>query len=71
VAIHAVTVFVNSSVVMPVCVASSSGIMPFSPDAASAFMSPSRTALNGYVVFHSGCFGARAFTRASAKANWT
>jgi hypothetical protein len=45
--------------------------MPFSPDAARAFMSPSSTALNGCFVFHSGCSGASAFTRASAKANWT
>ncbi len=44
--------------------------MPFSPDAASAFMSPSSTALNGCFVFHSGCFGASAFTRSMAKSNW-
>ena len=33
-------------------------------------MSPSSTALNGCVFFHSGCLAATAFTRSSAKANW-
>ena len=68
--IQSATILVNSSLVMPVCVASSSSTNPFSPDAARAFMSPSRTALNGCLVFHSGFFGASAFTRSSAKANW-
>ena len=38
---------------------------------ASAFMSPSSTALNGCLVFQSGFCGASALTRSSAKANWT
>ena len=58
----------NSSVVMPVCVAAMISSRPFSPAAASAFMSPSRTALNGCCVFHSGCCGAIALTRSNAKA---
>ena len=33
-------------------------------------MSPSSTALKGWVVLHSGCCGASAFTRSSAKASW-
>ena len=34
-------------------------------------MSPSSTALKGCLVFHSGCMGAMAFTRSSAKASCT
>ena len=34
-------------------------------------MSPSSTALNGCLFFHSGCCGASALTRSSAKASWT
>ena len=33
-------------------------------------MSPSSTALNGCLSFHSGWSGANAFTRSSAKASW-
>src|SRR5579864_6710678 len=55
---------------MPVCVAISSAASPFSPDAATAFKSPSNTALNGCCVFHSGCCGASARTRSSANRNW-
>ncbi len=43
---------------------------PCSPAAASASMSPSIAALNGWVVAHSGCSGASAWTRSSAKASW-
>ena len=35
-----------------------SSTMPCSPDSASVFMSPSSTALNGCLSFHSGCAGA-------------
>ena len=48
-----------------------SSTSPCSPAAARAFMSPSRTALNGCLSFHSGCWGASAFTRSSANASWT
>ena len=43
---------------------------PFSPAAATAFMSFSRMPLKGCWVFHSGCFGASAFTRSKAKKPW-
>jgi hypothetical protein len=45
-----VTIFENASVVMPLCVAATISIMPFSPVAANAAMSCSRTALNGCVA---------------------
>ena len=47
-------IFANSSVVMPACVAAISSIRPFSPEAASACMSPSSTALKGCVVVQFG-----------------
>ena len=53
-AIQSVTIVWNSSVVMPAWVAMTISTRPFSPAAASAFMSPSSTALNGCVSFHSG-----------------
>ena len=37
----------NSSAVMPACVAATNATRPFSPAAATAFMSPSSSALNG------------------------
>ena len=55
---------------MPAWVAMMISIRPFSPAAASVFMSPSSTAWNGWVVSHSGCSGASALTRSSAKASW-
>lgn len=55
---------------MPGCVAIRSAISPCSPVSANVFMSPSSAALNGCVSFHSGCCGANAFTRSSAKASW-
>ena len=58
-------IFSNSFVVMPACVAAMSSIRPFSPEAASAFMSPSSTALNGCLVFQPGFCGASALTRSS------
>ena len=56
---------------MPACVTAMSCISPFSPDAASAFMSPSSTALNGCLVFQPGFCGASALTRSRMKASWT
>ncbi len=58
VAIQSPTMASNSSVVMPAWVATTISSRPCSPAAASAFMSPSSTALKGCVVFHSGCSGA-------------
>ena len=58
VASQSVTIFSNSAVVMPACVTAMISTNPFSPEAASAFMSPSSTAANGCLVFHSGCIGA-------------
>src|SRR5580692_727583 len=55
---------------MPACVAMPSSTSPRSPAAMSDFMSPSSTALNGWVVVHSGCCGANTFTRSRAKASW-
>jgi hypothetical protein len=45
--IHFVTMSANSSVVLPTCVAAMIWSNPFSPLAATAFMSRSRTPLNG------------------------
>ncbi len=53
---HCLTVLSKSTVVMPECVAATISTMPFSPMAATAFMSPARTDLNGSLVFHSGCW---------------
>ena len=64
------TVWANSSVVMPAWVAAMTSKSPFSPAAATAFMSFSRMPLKGCRVFHSGCFGASAFTRSKAKNPW-
>jgi hypothetical protein len=55
---------------MPVWVAATTSKSPFSPAAATAFMSFSRMPLKGCVVFHSRCLGARAFTRSKAKNPW-
>src|SRR6476661_3202844 len=54
---------------MPACVTAISSTKPFSPDAITAFRSPSSAPANGCLVFQSGCMGASAFTRSSAKAN--
>src|SRR5882724_9490597 len=56
---------------MPACVTRISSTSPRSPDSARVFMSSSRTALKGCLSFHSGCKGAMALTRSSAKASWT
>jgi hypothetical protein len=66
-----VAILANSSTVMPACVTAISSTRPFSPDAASAFMSPSSTALNGCLVFQPGFCGAIALTRSRMKANCT
>ena len=55
---------------MPECVAATISTMPFSPMAATAFMSPASTDLNGSLVFHSGCWLACSFTSSMAKTNW-
>src|SRR6202050_1862764 len=55
---------------MPACVAMPSSTSPRSPAAMSVFMSPSSTALNGCVLVHSGCCGAKTFTRSRTKASW-
>jgi len=44
---------------------------PFSPSAARAARSSASTDLKGSRVRHSGCCGAIAFTRSTAKAIWT
>ena len=56
---------------MPEWVTAITSPSPFSPVAATAFMSFSRMPLNGCLVFHSGCFGASAFTRSKGKNPWT
>ena len=55
---------------MPVWVAADDLQQAFLAGAASAFMSLSSTALNGCLVFHSGCCGAIALTRSNANATW-
>ena len=55
---------------MPAWVAMTISTRPRSPASASVFRSPSSTALNGCLSFHSGCSGAIALTRSSAKASW-
>ena len=44
--------------------------MAGSPPASAPFTSPLSNEANGSFVFHSGCFGASAFTRSSAKRSW-
>ncbi|MFH0352589.1 MAG: hypothetical protein ACHBMF_11800 [Chromatiales bacterium] len=69
-AIQSETVLLNSSVVMPVCVAAIIAIAPFSPAAATAFISPLSSEANGSFVFHSGCCGASALTRSKRNSPW-
>ena len=64
------TELLKSTVVMPECVAATISSMPFSPMAATAFMSPASTDLNGSLSFHSGCWFACFFTSSMAKTNW-
>jgi hypothetical protein len=71
VAIQSWTVFANSSVVWPECVATITSRTPFSPVAARPFGSPAITDLKGSFSFHSGCCGASALTRSIANANCT
>src|SRR6266481_7227030 len=56
---------------MPAWVTMIISTRPRSPDSIRVFMSPSSTDWKGSVYFHSGCRGASAFTRSSAKAIWT
>ena len=67
VAIQSFTICSNSTVVMPACVAMMSSRIAWSPPASAAFTSPLSSEANGSLVFHSGCCGASAFTRSSAK----
>ena len=55
---------------MPAWEAIINSTIPFSPDAANSLRSLSNTALKGCLFFHSGCRGANAFIRSSAKASW-
>ena len=55
---------------MPACVAMTISTIACSPPASAAFTSPLSSEANGSFVFHSGCCGASAFTRSSAKSNW-
>src|SRR5436190_847232 len=70
VAIQSLTICSNAAVVMPACVATIISSMARSPPASAAFRSPLSNDANGSFVFHSGCCGASAFTRSSAKSNW-
>ena len=67
---QSLTIRSNSSVVMPACVAMTISTIACSPPASAAFTSPRSSDANGSFSFHSGCWGARAFTRSSAKSNW-
>ena len=69
-AIQSLTIFSNSSVVMPACVAMTIWKMAGSPPASAALRSPLSSEANGSLSFHSGCCGASAFTRSRAKASW-
>ncbi len=51
---QSLTILVKSAVLMPAWVAAMVSMRPLSPEAASAFMSPSSTDWNGWVVFRSG-----------------
>src|SRR5882672_1524883 len=55
---------------MPVCVAATIWKMAGSPPASAPLRSPLSNDANGSLSFHSGCCGASAFTRASAKTSW-
>ena len=55
---------------MPACVATTIFAIAGSPPASAPFTSPLSKEANGSFVFHSGCCGASAFTRSSAKRNW-
>ena len=70
VAIQSRTIFSNSSVVMPECVTVTISKMAGSPPASAPLRSPLSSEANGSLSFHSGCCGASAFTRSSAKASW-
>ena len=55
---------------MPACVAITISRIARSPPASALFTSPLSSDANGSFSFHSGCWGASAFTRSSAKSSW-
>ena len=60
----------NSSVVIPECVTAMISARPLLPAARTFAISPFSRDANGSFAAHSGCFGASAFTRSSAKRSW-
>ena len=70
VAIQSLTIFSNSSVVMPACVAMAISSSACSPPARADFTSPFSTEANGSLVFHSGCCGASCLIRSKMKNAW-
>src|SRR5438067_2091266 len=70
VAIQSLTICSNSAVVMPAWVTMMISSMVRSPPASAPITSPLSNEANGSFVFQSGCCGASAFTRSSAKSNW-
>ena len=64
------TMPLNSSVLMPECVAARISTMACSPWPSALFRSPLSREANGSLSFHSGCCGASAFTRSIANRNW-
>ena len=55
---------------MPACVAMTISAIARSPPASAPSTSPLSSEANGSLSFHSGCCGASAFTRSSAKRSW-
>src|SRR6267154_5325170 len=55
---------------MPECVTVTISKMAFSPPPSAALRSPLSREAKGSLSFHSGCSGASALTRSSAKASW-
>src|SRR4029453_1809422 len=70
VAIQSLTICSNSAVVMPACVTMMISSIARSPPASAPFRSPLSNDANGSFAFHSGCCGASAFTRSSARSIW-
>ena len=67
---QSLTICSNSSVVMPACVAMTISSIDRSPPASTRCTSFWRSDANGSFSFHSGCWGASACTRSSAKNSW-
>ncbi len=66
---HSLTICSNSAVVIPACVARRSSTKFFSLAAAAVFKIIFKHRFERCSVFHSGCCGARAFTRSMANAS--